>query len=202
MALPSIVTSVAPIVPVGPVAPVAHATSATPIAHVASVISATPVAPAVVDAAVGWLLTLLLFASPGLVAAVLWSPFLLASRFRALFVTLPPAGRLVPSYVAVALALSVPYVAGLLLTVGLVDSAGPGWSNGLIETALAGGVLVTLVAPAVAVLGLPRAGVDWDPTGYGASTWALLVAAGLWYATMAAVPLFALAVVFALPGGY
>ena len=115
---------------------------------------------------------------------------------------MPPAGRLVPSYVGVALALSVSYLAGLLLTVGLVDSAGPGWSEGFLDTALFGGVAVGLVAPALAVLGLPRLGVDWDPTGYGPGTWALLVAAGVWYAVVAAVPLVALAIGVALPGGY
>ncbi|PAU83319.1 hypothetical protein CK500_11045 [Halorubrum salipaludis] len=150
----------------------------------------------------GWLFTLALFVFPGVVAAVLWSPFLIAARFRALFRSLPPAGRLVPSYVGVALALSVPYLAGVLLTVGFVDSAGAAWSNALVETALVGGALTAVAAPAVAVFGLPRLGVDWDPTGYGVSTWVLLVAAGLWYAVVAAVPLFALAVVFGLPGGY
>jgi|AntRauMinimDraft_4_1070384.scaffolds.fasta_scaffold00223_20 hypothetical protein len=197
MAVPSIgpVFSLAPVPALAPVFPPAPVPALAPL-------PATLPTLAVVDAAVGWLLTLALLALPGLVAAVLWSPFLLAARFRALCVALPPAGRLVPSYVGVAIGLSVPYVAGLLLTVGLVDSAGPGWSNGLVETALAGGVLVALVAPAAAVLGLPRLGVDWDPTGYGLGTWALLVAAGVWYAAVAAAPLFALAVVFALPGGY
>lgn len=152
--------------------------------------------------AVGWLLTLALFALPGTVAAVCWTPFLLSERFRALFVALPPAGRLVPSYVAVALALSVPYLAGVVLTVGLVDSAGPGWSEGFLDTALFGGALVGFVAPVIAGAGLPRLGVDWDPAGYGASTWLLLLAAGLWYAVVAAVPLVALAVGMALPGGY
>ncbi|EMA65193.1 hypothetical protein [Halorubrum kocurii] len=152
--------------------------------------------------ATGWLWTIALLALPGVAAAVLWTPFLIAARFRALFVALPPAGRLVPSYVGVALALSVPYLAGLLLTVGLVNSAGPGWSEGFLDTALFGGVAVGLVAPALAVVGLPRLGVDWDPTGYGPGTWALLVAAGLWYAVVAAVPLVALAIGMALPGGY
>jgi hypothetical protein len=164
--------------------------------------ASVPAVPAVVDTAIGWLWTIVLFVLPGLVAAVLWTPFLIASRFRALFRALPPAGRLVPSYVGVALTLSIPYLAGLLLTVGLVDSAGPGWSEGFLDTALFGGVLVGLVAPAVAAAGLPRLGVDWDPTGYGASTWALLLAAGLWYAVVAAVPLVALAIGTALPGGY
>jgi hypothetical protein len=158
--------------------------------------------PAVVDTAVGWLWTLALLALPGAVAAVLWAPFLISARLRALFVALPPASRLLPSYVGVALALSIPYLVGVLLTVGLVDSAGPGWSEGFLDTALFGGVLVGLVAPALAAAGLPRLGVDWDPTGYGATTWLLLVAAGLWYAIVAAVPLVALAVGMALPGGY
>jgi len=157
---------------------------------------------AVVDTAVGWLWTLALFALPGAIAAVCWTPFLLSARFRALFVALPPAGRPVLSYVGVALALSVPYLVGVVLTVWLVDSAGPGWSEGFLDTAVFGGVLVGFVAPAVAAAGLPRLGVDWDPTGYGASTWALLVAAGLWYAVVAAVPLVALAIGMALPGGY
>ena len=152
--------------------------------------------------AVGWLLTLALFALPGAIAAVCWTPFLLSARFRALFVALPPTGRLSVSYVAVALALSVPYLVGTALTVTLADSAGTAWSEGFLDTALFGGVLVGLVAPAFAAAGLPRLGVDWDPKGYGAATWALLAAAGLWYAVVAAVPLVALAVGMALPGGY
>ncbi|MFC5279247.1 hypothetical protein ACFPM1_10845 [Halorubrum rubrum] len=158
--------------------------------------------PSLVGDAVGWLWTLALVALPGLVAGLLWSPFLIAARFRALMRALPPRGRLVPSYVGVALALSVPYLVGVLLTVALVDAAGPGWSDGFIETALAGGGIVAIGGPTVAAVGLPRLGVDWDSTGYGVSTWALLVAAGLWYAVVAAVPLVALAVGLALPGGY
>ncbi|WP_241964452.1 hypothetical protein [Halorubrum sp. 48-1-W] len=158
--------------------------------------------PSLVGSAVGWLWTLVLFAVPGLVAAVLWTPFLAVARFRALIRALPPRGRVGPSYVGVALALSVPYLAGVLLTVALVDSAGPGWSNGFFTTALVASGVVALGGPVVAAVGLPRLGVDWDPTGYGVSTWALLVAAGLWYAVVATVPLLALAVVLALPGGY
>ncbi|WP_066418608.1 hypothetical protein [Halorubrum aethiopicum] len=158
--------------------------------------------PSLVDGAVGWLWTIVLFALPGLAAALVWSPFLIAARFRALMRALPPRGRLVPSYVGVALALSVPYLAGVLLTVTLVDTAGTGWSDGFLKTALAGGGVVAVGGPAVAAAGLPRLGVDWDPTGYGVSTWALLVAAGLWYAVVAAIPLVALAVGTALPGGY
>jgi len=158
--------------------------------------------PALAASAAGWLATLALLATPGVAAAALWSPFLLAARFRALFRAVPPGERLVPSYLVVAFGLSVPYLAGVLLTVGRVDPSGAGWSNALVETAVAGGLCVGVVAPVAAVVGLPRLGIDWDPTGYGPSTWALVVAAGLWYAAVAAIPLFVLATVFALPGGY
>lgn len=87
------------------------------------------------------------------------------------------------------------------MVIGPASVAGEvtGW---LLTVALFGGVIVGFVAPGAAAGGLPRLGIDWDPTGYGASTWALLVGAGLWYAVVAAVPLFALAVAMALPGGY
>jgi len=150
----------------------------------------------------GWLFTLALFLFPGLVAAGLCAPFLAAERLRALFRALPPSGRLLTSYVGVSIALSVPYLAGVVCTVALADEAGPAWSRGFLVTALFGGIGVGLVAPAVAVIGLPRLGIDWDPTGYGVGTWGILLAAGLAYAIIAAVPLVALAVGMALPGGY
>ncbi|TKX74141.1 hypothetical protein EXE46_10435 [Halorubrum sp. GN11_10-6_MGM] len=168
-------------------------------------LSASPLAPAVpalVDAAVGWLWTLALVLFPGIVAAGLCAPFLAAERLRALFRALPPRGRLLPSYLAVSVGLSVPYLVGVVLTVARAAEAGPAWSSGFLLTALLGAVVVAVVAPAVAALGLPRLGLDWDPTGYGVSTWLLLGGAGLWYALVAAVPLVALAVGMALPGGY
>ena len=164
--------------------------------------AAAPAVAAPLDSLIGWLWTLGLFLFPGLAAAGLCAPVLAASRLRALFRALPPAGRVLPSYLGVSVILSVPYVLGVALTVALAAEAGPAWSEGFRLTALLGAVLVVLVAPVVAVAGLPRVGVDWDPTGYGYSTWLLLVAAGLWYAVVAAVPLVALAVGMALPGGY
>ncbi|KOX98220.1 MULTISPECIES: hypothetical protein [Halorubrum] len=159
-------------------------------------------APAVADAVVGWLWTVALFLFPGIVAAGLCAPFLAAERLRALFRALPPTGRLLPSYLGVSVGLSVPYLAGVVLTVARAAEAGPAWSSGFLLTALLGAVAVGLVAPAVAVFGLPRLGLNWDPTGYGVSTYLLLGGAGLWYAAVAAVPLVALAVGMALPGGY
>ena len=164
--------------------------------------SALPAVSTLGDSVVTWLWTLLLFLLPGLVAAGLCAPFLAVERLRSLFRTLPPTGRVLTSYVAVAVALSAPYVAGVALTVIRVESAGPGWSEGFLATAALGAVGPVLVAPAVAVLGLPRLGLDWDPTGYRVSTWGILLAGGLWYALVAAVPLVALAVGMALPGGY
>jgi len=127
-------------------------------------------APAVVDSVVGWLWTLALFLFPGLVAAGLCARFA-AERLRELFRALPPNGRLLTSYVGVSIALSVPYLTGVVLTVTLAGEAGPAWSEGFLVTALFGGIGVGLVAPAVAVIGLPRLGTDWDPTGYGPGTW-------------------------------
>lgn len=157
---------------------------------------------AAVGSVVGWAVAIAALAVPGLVAAALWAPVLIAERCRALFVALPPSGRLVVSYVGVALALSVPFVVGAAATVTLVDPESGGWSSGFVTTAVYGSGLVALGWPVAAGVVAPRVGVDWDPTGYGASTWALLVGSGLWYAVVAAAPLLAIGLVFALPGGY
>ena len=186
-------------VPVTPSHSVLRSVSALPSA---SAPTSPAAVPAVADALVGGLWTVALFVFPGLVAAGLCAPFLAAERLRALFRALPPTGRLLPSYLGVSVGLSVPYLAGVVLTVARAAEAGPAWSSGFLLTALLGAVAVGLVAPAVAVLGLPRLGLDWDPTGYGPSTWLLAVGGGLWYAVVAAVPLAALAVGMALPGGY
>jgi hypothetical protein len=50
------------------------------------------------------------------------------------------------------------------------------------------------------VVGVPLlAGVDWDPTGYGPGTWALLGGLGAAYATVFTLPLVLFALVLALP---
>ncbi|TKX84947.1 hypothetical protein EXE43_16175 [Halorubrum sp. SS5] len=180
----------------GAVPPVSGAVSSLPASTAPSAV------PAIADAVVGWLWTVALFLFPGIVAAGLCAPFLAAERLRALFRALPPTGGLLPSYLGVSVGLSVPYLVGVAVTVTRAAEAGPAWSSGFLLTALIGTVLVGIVAPAVAALGLPRLGADWDPTGYGVSTYLLLGGAGLWYAAVAAVPLVALAVGMALPGGY
>lgn len=154
----------------------------------------------------GWLGLVAFLLVPGAVATLLWTPFLVAGRLRSLFETLPPTGSLLPSYVLAGLGGSLPFVAGLLAVFATGASndpqAGAGVSNGLVTVAVAGTVGYAVGLPIVGVLGLPRAGIDWDPTGYGASTWLLLAVGGVWYALVFAVPLLLLGFVFALPGGY
>jgi hypothetical protein len=62
-------------------------------------------------------------------------------------------------------------------------------------------ITYVIVLPLVAGVGLPRIGLDWDPTNYGLGTWLLLIGAVLWYAAIFAVPLMFAAFVFALPTG-
>ncbi|MEF8780064.1 MAG: hypothetical protein V5A46_05245 [Haloferacaceae archaeon] len=152
--------------------------------------------------AAGWLAFLALALLPGLVATLLWAPFLAAARIRSLFEALPPAGRLLPTYVLGCVGASVPYVAGLLYVLATVDPAGAAWSNAILDATLQLSVLYVVGFPLVGALVLPQLGVDWDPTGYGPSTWGLLVAGGVWYAILFGVPLVGLSLVFALPGGY
>lgn len=110
------------------------------------------------------------------------------------------------SYVALTVGGSLPYVTGTLWA--FTTGAGAGSERGavmanslldlLVVTSLAS--LASVVAvPLVAGVGLPRTGYDWDPTGYGPTTWGLLAGLAGWYAAVFAVPIFLLAVVLALP---
>lgn len=155
-----------------------------------------------VDQAVGWIAFAGVLLVPGVVATVLWAPFLATTRIRSLLTVLPPSGTLFRTYVFVGIGASVPYVAGFLSILAFVDPTGVAWSGAFVTVTLAVSVLYVVGAPVVCVLCLPRVGFDWDPTGYGPSTWALLVAGSAWYVTLFAVPLAALSLVLALPGGY
>jgi hypothetical protein len=62
-------------------------------------------------------------------------------------------------------------------------------------------IAYVVVLPVVASVGLPRVGIDWDPTNYGLGTWLLLVGAALWYSAIFVVPLAFFAFVLALPTG-
>ncbi|UIO99787.1 hypothetical protein Hbl1158_14890 [Halobaculum sp. CBA1158] len=139
---------------------------------------------------------------PGVVASILWTPFLLARRIRSLFAALPPSGSAVPSFVIAGIGGSLPYVAVVAGVIGAVDPEGAAWSNALLGAVVPLSAAYVLGGPVVAALVLPRIGIDWDPTGYGPSTWALSLVASAWYAATLATPIVLMAFVFALPGGY
>lgn len=131
---------------------------------------------------------------PGVVAMVLWSPFLLSERIRQLFQRLPPTDSLLPTYVLVGIATSLPYVLGLVWALTRAES------GKMIFTVAIGVTICYIVAlPLVGVLGLPRSGIDWAPTGYGWQTWLLLVGGAVWYALLFTVPLTIFSLIFSLP---
>jgi hypothetical protein len=150
----------------------------------------------------GWLFTLLLLTIPGVIAAVLWAPFLVSRRVRSLFVALPPRGSLGPTYVGVLLLASLPYVLGSVAVIAIVPSEGAALSNAILTLVQYLGVAYVFLVPTVAVLGLPRLGVAWDPPGSHIASWFLLAFGGLWYTLTFAVPMSLLAVLLASPGGY
>lgn len=131
---------------------------------------------------------------PGVVAMVLWSPFLFSKRLRQLFERLPPSGSLFPTYVLVGVATSLPYVLGLLWALTAAET-------GKMIFTVAIGISISYVVglPLVGAIGLPRIGVDWAPTGYEWGTWLLLVGGTLWYAILFTVPLTILSLIFSLP---
>lgn len=137
---------------------------------------------------------------PGLAAAVLWTPVLAAGRLRALFRELPLTRRTPVNYAVAALALAVPWVLGFgwaFATIGgALESAQSG--DPLVDVAVQLSGLYVVALPVLAVAGLPALGVDWDPTGYGASTWVLLVAASAYYAAIFAIPAAAMGILFSL----
>lgn len=146
-----------------------------------------------------WVTLLALLLGPGLVATLLWSPVLVVRRFRALFGRLPPAGSVIASYLLVAVGLSVPWVAGALLAFRSIGEGARPSGEPLLDAVVPLTAAYLLGGPLVAGGVLPRLGVDWDPTGYGPGTWALLVVAAGWYAAVFAVPLFVFALVVSLP---
>jgi hypothetical protein len=145
--------------------------------------------------------TLALAFVPGLLAAVLWSPILLSDRIRSLFGGLPPARSTVASYLLAATALSIPFVAGTGVVFAATSTEGAALSNRLLNLSFGVAIAYVILLPLAACVGLPRIGLDWDPTDYGLGTWLLLVGAALWYAAVFVVPLALFAFVLALPTG-
>lgn len=144
--------------------------------------------------------TILLIILPGVLSTLLWSPILLSHRMRELFRRLPPTGSTVVSYIGVAIGLSLPYVIGVGLAVaGSTESVDI--ANALLNVAFGVAILYLIGLPVGAVVGLPKAGVDWDQTGYGLSTWAVVLVATLWYVGIFLVPLLLFGFLLALPTG-
>jgi hypothetical protein len=158
---------------------------------------------AFVDQLAGWLYAVAFLFIPGAVATVCWAPFLLSGRIRSLFAELRPSDSPYVSYVLVGLAASLPFVVGVGAALVGVDTEGPRaggrMGNAILTTVLPLSVGYVVGAPLVGAVGLPRIGVDWDPTGYGLSTWLLLAAGGAWYAAVFAVPLTLFSLVVAFP---
>jgi hypothetical protein len=145
--------------------------------------------------------TLILVLGPGIVAAVLWCPTLLVGRFRSLFARLPPGRSTLASYLLVAVGLSIPFVIGTGISLTTASAEGAALSNSLLNLVVVLTITYVIVLPLVAGVGLPRIGLDWEPTNYALGTWLLLIGAVLWYAAIFAVPLMFAAFVFALPTG-
>lgn len=133
---------------------------------------------------------------------LLCAPLLLAKRLRALFESLPPTDAWLPTYLLTMALAAVPFLAGLLaVAAGTGIEDGTVFANTLLQVLTVIGAAYVGGVPAVGAVGLPRFGIDWDPTGYGAGTWLLLAASGLWYALLFVVPLGILSLFVALPTG-
>ncbi|WP_459881926.1 hypothetical protein [Halorubrum gandharaense] len=147
-----------------------------------------------------WLSAIFLALFPGVVAVVLWSPILISHRLRELFRRLPPTGSAVVGYVIVAIGLSLPFIIGVGIGVAgstqSVDTA-----NTLLNVAFGLAILYLIGLPVGAVVGLPRVGIDWDQTGYGLSTWLVVVMATLWYVAVFLLPIVFFGFLLALPTG-
>ena len=97
--------------------------------------------------------------------------------------------------------LSLPWPVGLgwaFSVIGLrVDEKATG--EPLFTAAVLLSVLYVAGPPLVTGLGLPRMGIDWDESGYGAGTWLLLFASSTWYAAIFGVPIFVFGIIVSLP---
>lgn len=145
-----------------------------------------------------WLLLALL--TPGVIAAIFWSPLLLADRFRSLFRRLPPGGTWYWSYGLVTVGLSLPYVLGLVWAL-VQTSGGTGaeMAEAILNVAFPISMLYLFGLPVLAAYGLPRMGLDWDPEQYGASTWFLLFVGAGWFVLLFGAPIFFIVFFLALP---
>lgn len=145
-----------------------------------------------------WVFVALL--TPGLVAGVFWSPFLLSERIRSLLTRLPPRDSWGWTYGLAVVALSFPYVLGTIWAlVQTTGDTGAAMANEILDVIVPVSFLYLVGIPVGSIVGLPRLGIDWDQEQYGIGTWAVLVAGSLWYVLLFAVPLFVIVFFLALP---
>lgn len=98
-------------------------------------------------------------------------------------------------------ALSVPFRIGTGIIFTITSTEGAALSNALLDMAFVLTIAYVGVLPLTSVIGLPRIGIDWDPTNYGLGTWLLLLIVALWYAAVFVIPLAFFAFILALPTG-
>jgi len=152
------------------------------------------------EAIADWGSVIFLAMLPGVFAAVVWSPILVSRRLRILFGCLSPTNSTAVGYLIVAVGLSIPFVIGVGVgTAGSTQSVDV--ANALLNVAVGITVFYLIGLPVSAVIGLPKAGIDWDPTGYGLGTWAVVVVATLLYVALFTVPIIFFAFLLALPTG-
>jgi len=137
---------------------------------------------------------------PGFVEAVLCLPLLLSVRGRELFRSLPPTGSVASSYLLTMVVLSGPFIAGVVAAFGLDVWQRPIYDV-LIQIVSVVSLSYVVVLPVTAIIGLPRYGIDWDPTGYGIGTWVVMILSTLWYVIWFIIPIVFIAGLLALPTG-
>ena len=145
------------------------------------------------DELVGYISLMSILLGVGVFVTLCWSPFLLLGRFRQMFERLPPFESFSLTYGVVGVGAAVPYLLGLATSLAVADT---GRALFTVVVVVSAGYLVAI--PLFGAVVLPRVGVDWDSTGYGLSTWALLLAGAIWYTALFAVPLTVISIVYSL----
>jgi hypothetical protein len=96
--------------------------------------------------------------------------------------------------------LSIPFVVAVVAAFGF-----DGWQRPIYDVLTQVASLVSLsyivVLPIAATVGLPRYGIDWDPTGYGIGTWVVMLLSTLWYVIWFILPIMLISALLALPTG-
>lgn len=157
--------------------------------------------PLQLDAVVGLALAAVLILIPGAFAAIPTAVFLLFARVRALFAAVPPTDSPYPAYVLLTVGFGVPWSVSALAALNAPVTGPASTANAMLDVVFGLGIMYLLGLPTAATALLPRLGVDWDDTGYGPRTWALVAATTTVYTLSLAVPFFLVSLVFALPTG-